>query len=130
MTPSDQYHFEYTVAPHDTAKALSISADDDFPDVFATSRMVAVLELAAARLMQSELQPGELSVGVNVNVDHVAATPIGATVKAIARFIGMQGKLYAFEVELHDGAGLAGKGTHTRAIVSTERLLQGAAKRG
>ena len=130
MTPNDQYHFEYTVTPHDTAKALSINAGDDFPDVFATSRMLAVLELAAARLMQSELQPGELSVGVNVNVDHIAPTPIGATVTAYSRFTGMQGKLYALEVELHDAAGLAGKGTHTRAIVSTERLLQGAAKRG
>ena len=119
----------YLVQAADLAKNLSIDKQDDFPEVLATARMVALLELAAARLMKPLLKDGELSVGVNVSVDHLAATPEGDEVKAVAKYKGIQGKLYSFEVELHDSGGLAGKGTHTRAIVKTERLVQGAKNR-
>ena len=120
---------EYLVQAADSAKALAIAEADDFPEVFATSRMVALMELAAARTMKTLLAEGQLSVGVHVDVNHLAATPINTKVKAVAEFQGMQGKLYSFKVTLYDNAGLAGEGTHTRAIVNTERLLQGASKR-
>ena len=119
----------HLVQPEDLAKGLSIDPQDDFPEVFATSRMVAVMELAAARLMKPLLKEGELSVGVNVSVNHLAATPDGEEVRAVAVFKGMEGKLYKFKVELHDKGGMAGEGTHTRAIVKTERLVQGAINR-
>lgn len=119
----------YVVQSKDLAKNLSIDEGDDFPEVFATSRMIALMELAAARLMKSLLKDDELSVGVNVTVNHLAATPNGKEVKAIAVYKGMEGKLYKFDVELHDEGGLAGSGTHTRAIVKTERLVQGANNR-
>lgn len=119
----------YTVQAKDLAKELSIDEQDDFPEVFATSRMVALMELAAARLMKPLLGNEELSVGVNVTVNHMAATPNGEEVKAIAIYKGMEGKLYKFDVELHDKGGKAGGGTHTRAIVKTERLVQGAITR-
>ncbi len=126
MKINSQYQFDYMVQKKDLAKELSIDANDDFPEVFATSRMVALMELAAARLMKPLLQEGELSVGVNVNVNHLAATPNKQVVKSVATFMGMEGKLYKFKVELFDNGGKAGSGTHTRAIVKTERLLQGA----
>lgn len=91
--------------------------------------MVALMELAAAKALKTILQPGELSVGVFVKVTHVAATPVGARVRATARFIGMEGKFYAFEVEAFDPAGSIGKGVHQRAIIDSSRLLRGAAKR-
>lgn len=119
----------YTIQAKDLAKDLSIEEQDDFPEVFATSRMVALMELAAARLMKPLLGDNELSVGVNINVNHLAATPNKEEVKAIAIYKGMEGKLYKFEVELHDKGGKAGSGTHTRAIVKTERLIQGAINR-
>lgn len=129
MEIGDKVELEYKVMPTDLAKSLSISHEDDFPEVFATSRMVALMELAAARLMKPLLIEGQLSVGVNVNVNHLAATPKDSTVKAIAEYIGKQGKLYSFSVSLCDAAGVAGEGTHTRAIVNTDRLLEGAKKR-
>ncbi len=129
MDIESQYQFDYVVQPTDLAKELSIDASDDFPAVFATSRMVALMELAAARLMKPLLQEGELSVGVNVNVNHLAATPNNELVQSVATFKGMEGKLYKFNVELFDNGGKAGFGTHTRAIVKTERLLQGAQDR-
>ena len=62
---------ELTVQFADTAKALALEVDDDFPAVFATSRMIALMELAAARLMRPLLKDGELSVGVSLDVRHL-----------------------------------------------------------
>ena len=129
LTVSQALEIEYRVRESDLASALSIEPGDSFPAVFATSRMVALMELAAARLMNSELKPGELSVGVGVEVKHHAATLNGEIVRAKATFLGMDGKFFRFAVELFDAAGLAGSGQHTRAIVRTERLLEGAKKR-
>jgi predicted thioesterase len=92
--------------------------------------MVALMELAAARVLRPHLRAGELSVGVTVDVIHTAATPPGATVTATARFIGRDGKLFLFEVSAADDAGEIGRGTHKRAVVSNERLVAGAARRG
>jgi predicted thioesterase len=113
----------------DTAHALSTLTDDTFPEVLATSKMIALMELAAAKLLRPLLRDGELSVGVVVNVKHLAATPIGGNVRAVATYAGPDGKMHRFRVQAFDDAGLIGEGEHTRAIISTERLLAGAAKR-
>jgi predicted thioesterase len=117
------------VQQSDTARALSISRDDEFPDVFATSRMVALMELAAARCMRPLLGAGQLSVGVGIAVKHSAATPVGMMVRATARCESFDGKVYHFKVEAFDEAGPIGEGTHTRAIIATARLLTGAERR-
>jgi len=117
----------FVVQPSDTAKALS--AQDDFPDVFATSRMVALMELAAARALKPLLQPGQMSVGVTLNIRHTAATPIGGNVRAVATYLGPDGKLFRFKVQAFDDAGPIGEGEHTRAIIDAERLVTGAARR-
>jgi predicted thioesterase len=112
------------VGPEDSAKALSLSSQDVFPDVFATSRMIALMELASARVMRGLLTAGQLSVGVGVSVRHLAATPVDVEVRASATFLGMEGRLYRFKVQAFDLGGLIGEGEHTRAIVSEERLLE------
>jgi predicted thioesterase len=68
-------------------------------------------------------------VGVSLNVRHTAATPIGSRVEARAIYEGPEGKLFRFRVEAVDDAGPVGDGEHTRAIISTERLMAGASKR-
>jgi len=113
----------------DMAKALSISSEDDFPEVFATSRMIALMELAAARLMRGILEPNQLSVGVGVSIQHLGATPNNTEVRGVATFLGKEGRLYKFNVEAFDSGGKIGEGEHTRAIVDIERLLSGARKR-
>ncbi len=117
-----------TVKSSDLASALS--PEDPFPAVFATSRMVALMEIAAGRVLRPHLGAGELSVGVSLEIKHTAATPPGATVTATAKYVGREGKLFLFEVSAADNAGEVGRGTHKRAIVTTERLLAGAAQRG
>ena len=129
MKLENKLEFKYLIQPKDLASELSADLEDNFPEVFSTSRMIALMELAAARLMKPLLGSDELSVGVNVSVDHLAATPNGEEVIFIATFKGMEGKLYKFTVELHDNGGIAGRGTHTRAIVKTNRLVQGAINR-
>ena len=117
------------VQPSDTAHALATSPEDTFPEVFATSRMIALMELAAARLMRPLLREGQLSVGVSVNVRHTAATPVGGKARAVATYTGPVGKLFGFRVEAFDEAGPIGGGEHTRAVVDIGRLIAGASRR-
>jgi predicted thioesterase len=115
-----------TVGPSDLASSIRLEPDDEFPGVFATARMVALMEMAAARVLRPHLAPGELSVGVSVDVKHTAATPPGATVTATATFVRKEGKLFLFDVVASDDAGEIGRGTHRRAAVASERLVAGA----
>jgi fluoroacetyl-CoA thioesterase len=120
---------QLTVRASDLASNLNIETADKFPAVFATSRMVALMEVAAARLLSPQLNPAELSVGVTMDIKHTAATPLGGHVTATAKFVAREGKLFLFEVTAADDAGEIGRGTHRRAIITTERLLAGAAQR-
>ena len=120
---------ELVVGPQDLASSISNEYGDTFPAVLATARMVALMETAAARVMQPLLGPGELSVGVTVEITHTAPTPPGVLVVAHARYIGREGKLFVFEISARDEGGEIGRGSHKRAIVETERLQRAAAKR-
>lgn len=120
---------QLVVGPNDLASSISSEHGDQFPAVLATARMVALMETAAARVLQPLLGPGELSVGVTVDITHSAPTPSGALVVATARYQRREGKLFVFEISAHDEAGEVGNGTHKRAIVETERLQRAAARR-
>ena len=121
-----------TVSCTDLASSLALSLVDSFPAVFATARMVALMEIASARVLTPFLQPGQLSVGVSVDVTHSAPTPIGSKVDAEAKYLGRTGKgdkLFEFEVVARDEGGEIGRARHVRAIVDSKRLEDGAAKR-
>jgi fluoroacetyl-CoA thioesterase len=125
----DTKEVHFTVRPTDSAQALEMAPEDSFPNVFATARMVEFMEIAATRLMRPVLEPGQHSVGVDVSIKHTAPTPIGGTVRTVATYLGPDGKLFRFKVEAFDDAGPIGAGEHTRAIVTTSRLLAGAEQR-
>ena len=91
--------------------------------------MVREMERAAAKLMRPLLAPGQLSVGVRVEVGHLAPTPVGGRVVTRARLAGREGRLYWFEVRAEDAGGVIGEGRHARAIVEEARLLAAAARR-
>ncbi len=120
---------ELVVRESDLASAFRPGPEDAFPPVFATARMVALMEVAAARLLLPVLEAGELSVGVTVDVTHSAATPEGVAVTATARYLGRDGKLHLFEVVASDRGGEVGRCTHRRAVVASERLVSGALRR-
>jgi len=129
MKTGDSCEARFTVEQSDSAQALELSSDDSFPNVLATSRLVAFMEMAATRLMRPLLEAGQHSVGVLVSIEHTAPTPIGGHVRTVATYLGPDGKLFRFRIEAFDDAGPIGGGEHTRAIVTTSRLLAGAAKR-
>jgi predicted thioesterase len=117
------------VVDADLADKVAFAAGDVFPAVYATSRMIALMEVAAARVLTPILGPGENSVGVTVDIEHTSPTPRGANVTAEARYLGREGKLYLFEVLARDAAGIIGKGRHRRAIVDAKRLQASAGRR-
>ncbi|MCA1583094.1 MAG: thioesterase [Acidobacteria bacterium] len=119
----------WVVSETDLASRLAERGGESFPAVFSTARMIALMELAASRILAPHLEPGQESVGVLVHVTHSAATPPGARVTAQATYSGREGKFYAFEVRATDDAGEIGRGIHHRAIVDGRRLLEGAEKR-
>lgn len=129
LKEGDTWSFRYTVTLADTAAALNSITGDSFPEVFATTKTIALLELACGHLLVPLCKPGQLSVGVTVDVKHLAATPVGAWVEAQATFKGRNGKLYAFEVLARDPGGEIMTGKHERAIIDESRLLAGAAAR-
>lgn len=119
----------YTVLQKDLASEVAVDSEDSFPEVLATSRMIGLMEVSAARLMKPLLKPGELSVGVGVDIKHFAPTPVGEEVRVVATFLEPDGKLYLFEMEVFDKAGKVAAGKHSRAIVEKARLMDGAKKR-
>lgn len=125
----EKSHIEYKVQEKDLAKNLGISSDDNFPEVFATARLVALMECSAAKVMIPLIKEGELSVGVEVNMKHLAPTLTNDIVISTATFVGMEGKLYKFEIQAKDSGGVVGTCIHTRAIVTEDRLMSGANKR-
>lgn len=129
LDPGAHASVTWRVSDADLASAIGVGMSDVFPGVLATARMIALMEVAASRVLRPLLAEGELSVGVTVDVSHSAATPPGATVRATARFLRQEGKLYVFEVWAEDDGGEIGRGLHKRAIVSSERLEIGAARR-
>ncbi|KAK1753867.1 fluoroacetyl-CoA thioesterase [Echria macrotheca] len=110
------------VRPVDLADAISVDPEDEFPSVFATSRLVALMEVACARILRPHLSAGQLSVGIAIDASHTAPTPAGVTVTAEATYTGQEGKVYVFEVVATDAGGVVGKAVHRRAIVDAARL--------
>src|SRR5215468_8419503 len=78
-------------------------ADESMPAVFATPMMILLMEMTAGDVIQQYLPAGWISVGVVVNVKHLAATPVGATVTARAEVMAVRENTVTFAVEAHDG---------------------------
>lgn len=92
--------------------------------VFATPEMVRLMERAAVNGLAPYLAPGQQSVGTMVNVKHLAATPLGATVTARAELVSVDGRRLLFKVSAHDGTDLIGEGTHERALIDLAKFEQ------
>jgi fluoroacetyl-CoA thioesterase len=92
------------------------------PEVYATPTMINLLEITAAEAIEKYLPEGWVSVGVSVNIKHLAATPVGLTVTTKAEVISVSENTVTFAVEAHDGIEKIGEGTHARAPVELERF--------
>ena len=111
--------FIMQVEPHHLANAFK---DPILPEVFATPILVMAMENAALNAIKPYLEPGECALGTEVNIQHVAATPVGHRVEAVAVVTKVEGRRIEFEVSARDGTEEIGRGTHARAAVDVARL--------
>ena len=91
--------------------------------VYATPCMVALMEGAACEAIAEALPEEKTSVGIELNISHLSATPVGLEVRAEAEVTAVEGSVITFAVTAYDEAGKIGEGTHKRAIISIQRFL-------
>jgi fluoroacetyl-CoA thioesterase len=92
------------------------------PKVYATPMMIMLMEMASGAAITPHLPAGVVSVGMEVNVRHLAATPVGREVRATARVSQVDAKSVLFEVAAYDGDRKIGDGTHRRGIVEVAKF--------
>jgi fluoroacetyl-CoA thioesterase len=92
------------------------------PKVFATGFMIVLMEWTCTQLLGENLDPGEGSLGIHVDVSHLAATPPGMTVKVDVEVTEVDGRKITFKVSAHDGIDLIGEGRHERVVVAWDRF--------
>ena len=90
----------------------------DMPQVYATPMMILHMEMASGSAIAAHLPEGFVSVGMDVKVRHLAATPVGRKVRAISRVVQIDSRSVVFEVEAWDGDRKIGDGTHRRGVVN------------
>ena len=91
--------------------------------VYATPCMVALMEGAACEAIAAALTGDKTTVGTELSITHLSATPVGLEVRAEAEVTAVDGKVITFQITAYDEAGKSGEGTHKRCIASTQRFL-------
>lgn len=120
---------KFTVLPSDLASATSPDATDNYAKVLATPRLVSFMEIVCARMLVPYLASDQLSVGVRVEMEHLAATPVEEEIEVTAKFLHKDKKLFVFDTVIKDVGGEVGRGKCIRAIIDEQRLMSGAKKR-
>ena len=91
--------------------------------VYATPCMAALMEGAACEALEGLLSEECTSVGTELCISHLSATPVGMEVRAEAEVTAVDGKIITFALTAYDEAGKIGEGTHKRAIITSQRFL-------
>ncbi|HEX7135291.1 MAG TPA: hotdog domain-containing protein [Iamia sp.] len=119
VKPGLSAEVELLVTEEDTAIALRSGS----VHVLATPRVVALCEEASVRAIDDELERDQTSVGMKVQIDHLAPTAVGGSVKADATLEKIEGRRLTFTVSVSDRCGLVAAGRVTRVVVERERFL-------
>jgi len=119
LQPGLSAHLDLEVGAHDLATALGSGVIE----VLATPRVVALCEQATVAATDGHLEPGQVSVGTRVELDHLKATAEGATVSAHAELVAVDGRRLEFEVRATEGAHHIASGTIIRAVVDREKFI-------
>ena len=91
--------------------------------VYATPCMVALMEGAACEALEGAVPEGKTTVGMELNISHLSATPVGMAVRAEAEVTAVEGNIITFALSAYDEAGKIGEGTHKRCVVTVQRFL-------
>jgi len=119
MTVGKTATVKTAVNEYNTAKAVGSGS----LDVFATPMMIALMEQAACECIADSLDPGQTSVGTQINVAHIAASPLGANINAAAIITNIDGRKISFTVFACEGDKEIGSGTHDRFVIDAERFM-------
>lgn len=92
--------------------------------VLATPMMIGLMEKAALTAVDEYLGEGFATVGTIVNTKHMAATPVGMKVKAVAVLTNIEGKKLTFDIEAYDEKEKIGEGVHERYIIELAKFLK------
>lgn len=111
--------FEIIVSPRDTASQYGSGS----LEVFATPAMVALMEKTAMLCIANCLEENQNSVGTEINVKHIKATPLGEAVLCIAELIEIDRSKLVFKVEAFDTKGMIGLGTHKRFLIDEQKFM-------
>lgn len=124
LQPGARTRFEYKVPADKTVPHLFPEAHDfqNMPTVFATGFMVGLMEWTCMKVLEGHLEPGEGSLGIHIDVTHVAATVPGQVVTVDAECTGVSGRRVSFKVSAHDGIEKIGEGRHERMIVPWDKF--------
>ena len=114
----------FTVTKAKTVPNLYLESPDFslMPKVFATGYMVGLMEWACIEALRPHLDEGEGSLGVGINVTHIAATPPGMKVTVDVTCLAVEARRLRWHVRAEDERELIGEGTYDRAVVSWERF--------
>jgi fluoroacetyl-CoA thioesterase len=106
--------FEHTLTSH----------HPELPPVYSTPDMIRLMETAAFHALQPYCEGDEITVGTSINIEHRAASGIGARIKAEAALESFDGRFYTLRVTARDDAQEIGRGTVGRAVVSVGKFIK------
>jgi len=120
-----EYTHKFIVPANKTVSYLYPEAEEfiAMPNVFATGFLVGFIEWACIKAMNPHLDwPAEQTVGIGINISHLAATPPGLEVTAKVRLVQVDGRRLIFDVAVYDEKDLISKGNHERVIINKEKF--------
>lgn len=133
LRPGLKVDFTYTVSPDRTVPHLLPESQEfrAMPEVLATGYMVALFEWACIRAVNPHLDwPREQTVGIHVNLSHVAATPPGLNLRVRGELVEVRGRKLTFRLEADDGVEVISTGAHERAVIDRAAFDTRVARKG
>ena len=119
LQPGLSAEVKMTVSETETAAYLG----SGLVPVYATPALVALMENAAVRALEGRLPAGQTTVGGQIDLSHIAATPVGMQVRAHAELTGVQGRKLIFHIQAWDEEEMIGEADHVRFVVNEEKFM-------
>lgn len=119
ITPGIHAELDISVSDAETATAYG----SGLVPVYATPALVGLMESAAVKALEGRLPGGQTTVGVRIDVRHLAATPVGMRVRARAELVEVQERKLIFRIEAWDEVEQVGQATHERFIIDQEKFV-------
>ena len=91
--------------------------------VYSTPALVGLMEAAAVRALDGRLESGQTTVGGHIDVRHLAATPVGMSVRVRAELTAVEGRKLSFKIEAWDEVEKIGEALHERFVIETEKFV-------